>query len=154
MRPKLTADEVADYLIALAHRRGETVNNLKLQKLLYYAQAWYLAEYDRPLFDARFEAWMSGPVIPAIYWRFKPFSIRPLPVAAEIPVLDPHTATFLDEIVSEYLPWTEWELHWQTHGEAPWQNARGNLDPSEPCTAELSEDDMRAYFRNVSDAAA
>jgi uncharacterized phage-associated protein len=153
MRPTLTADEVADYLIALAHQRGETVNNLKLQKLLYYAQAWYLAEYDQPLFDARFEAWMSGPVIPAIYWRFKPFGISPLPPAEEVPLLDTRTAAFLDDIVAEYLSWTEWELQWQVHREAPWLNAQGGRDPSEPSCAELSEDDMRAYFREIANAA-
>jgi uncharacterized phage-associated protein len=62
-----TADAVADYLIALAHERGESVNNLKLQKLLYYAQAWHLALHDEPLFPEKFQAWMTGPVIPAMY---------------------------------------------------------------------------------------
>lgn len=151
----LTANAVADHLIALAHQRGDrTLNNMKLQKLLYYAQAWHLAEYDRPLFGARFEAWSSGPVIPAIYWRFKPYGISPLPLVDELPEIDPRTAAFLDQIATEYFPWTEWELHWETHGETPWRNARGNVALAEPCHAELSEDDMRAYFRNLADAAA
>lgn len=153
MRPKLTADEAADHLIALAQQRGETVNNLKLEKLLYYAQAWHLARYDEPLFEAAFEAWSSGPVIPAIYYRFKEFGISPLSVAEDLPKLDPRTADFLDEISDEYLPFSEWELEWQVHREAPWLNARGGLDVSEPCRAELSEDDMRAYYRRLADAA-
>lgn len=153
MRPKLTAHEAADHLIALAHRRGETVNHLKLEKLLYYAQAWHLAHYDEPLFHATFEAWSSGPVIPAIYYRFKEFGISPLPVPTELPKLQPETAKFLDEIADDYLPFSEWELEWQVHSEAPWRNARGSLDVAELCRNEVSEDDMRAYYRRRADAA-
>lgn len=149
----LTADEVADYLIALAHERGEGVNNMKLQRLLYYAQAWHLARHDRPLFDAKFEAWISGPVIPALYWRFKPFGIRDLPVPSDRPRFDPRTTAFLEEATSEYLPLDEWELGDMSSRETPWLNARGGLDDGDPCTTELSEADMRAYFRHLADAA-
>lgn len=153
MRPKLTADEVADHLIALAHQRGETVNNLKLEKLLYYAQAWHLARYDEPLFEAAFEAWSSGPVIPAIYYRFKEFGISPLSAPTELSKLEPETAMFLNEIADEYLPFSEWELEWQVHRDAPWRNARGSLDAVELCRNEVLEDDMRAYYRGLADAA-
>jgi uncharacterized phage-associated protein len=149
----LTADEVADYLIALAHERGEGVNNMKLQRLMYYAQAWHLARYDRPLFDAKLEAWISGPVVPSIYWRFKPFGIRELSVPAGARLLDARTAAFLDEIASEYLPLDEWALGNMSSREAPWLNARGGRDEGDPCTTELSEADMRAYFRHLADAA-
>jgi len=153
MPPKLTADQVADYFIALAHQRGESVNNSKLQKLLYYAQAWHLAFYDAPLFGEKFEAWIYGPAIPSVYWRFKPFSISDLPVQREPPALDAETTQFLDQVASEYLALDEYELEWLSRREPPWVNARGRLDIDEHCTTELSEEDMRSYFRRLAEAA-
>jgi hypothetical protein len=39
----------------------------KLQKLVYYCQAWSLVWEDEPLFDSRIEAWVNGPVCPELY---------------------------------------------------------------------------------------
>ena len=57
---------------------GLTSCNLKLQKLVYYAQAWHLALRDVPLFEEDFEAWVHGPVIPALYQEYKKFGWRPI----------------------------------------------------------------------------
>lgn len=153
MPSKPTADQVADYLIFLAHERGESVNNLKLQRLLYYAQAWHLGEFGKPLFDDKIQAWMSGPVIPSIFWRFKACGISEIPVQAELPVLAPETKAYLDELASDYLPFDEWELEGMSHREPPWQNARWGSELDPPCYEEISEDDMRTYFRQLRDAA-
>jgi uncharacterized phage-associated protein len=64
--PVTTAQEVANYFIRRAHDSGEFISNLKLQKLLYYSQAWHLAIFDRRLFPERFQAWVHGPVIPTL----------------------------------------------------------------------------------------
>ena len=61
-----TASKLADYYIWFANDVGSYLSNHKLQKLLYYAQAWYLAFEDTPLFDEDFEAWVHGPTIPAL----------------------------------------------------------------------------------------
>lgn len=153
MSSKLTADQVADYLISLAHERGESVNNMKLQRLLYYAQAWHLGQYDEPLFDEKFEAWSTGPVIPSIYWRFKPFGISDLPAQPNLPVPAPETRSYLDDLAADYLPLDEWELEDLSRSEPPWRNARGWLDISEPCNRELLEEDMRLHFHHHRDAA-
>lgn len=153
MSRKITADEVADYFIALAHERGASVNNLKLQKLLYYAQAWHLALYDRPLFPEKFQAWIYGPAIPSVYSRFKEFGWHELPPPARTLRFAAKTTEFLEEVAAEYLSADERELERMSRQESPWLNARGGLDVSEPCSTELSEDDMRAYFRRLADAA-
>jgi uncharacterized phage-associated protein len=148
-----SADAVADYLIALAHRRGESVNNLKLQKLLYYAQAWHLALHDEPLFPEKFQAWMSGPVIPALYWRFKPFSFHDLPALNPAPSLGTDVERLLEEIADDYMPIDEYDLSSMTYREAPFRTARGNRDLSDPCDTELDEEDMRSVFRQLAEAA-
>lgn len=63
--------DVADYFIWLANDSGSFISNLKLQKLVYYAQAWYLAIYGQSLFDEDFEAWVHGPIIPSLYQKYK-----------------------------------------------------------------------------------
>ncbi len=72
---KITAIDAARYLLFLAHKKGlgETFSNLKMQKLLYYAQGWYLTMYKKPLFDDVIEAWSHGPVIKSVYDTFKKY---------------------------------------------------------------------------------
>ena len=73
-----TANAIADYIIKCCRDRGELITNLHLQKLVYYAQAWYLALYDKPLFDEEFQSWISGPVQPELHDRFKSYKWNPI----------------------------------------------------------------------------
>ena len=73
-----TANNVAKYLIYLAsqefvgdNKEREGITNLKLQKVLYFVQAYYLAKLNRPLFPDNIEAWEYGPVIPSVYRKYK-----------------------------------------------------------------------------------
>jgi uncharacterized phage-associated protein len=57
----MTINDIADYIIYKSAENNEPLNLLKLQKLAYYAQAWHLALYDKPLAPgARFQAWYTG----------------------------------------------------------------------------------------------
>ncbi len=63
---------VARYILRERGRRGQTpsgrtLSTVKLQKLVYYSQAWHLVWEDRPLFPERIEAWANGPVVPDLY---------------------------------------------------------------------------------------
>jgi uncharacterized phage-associated protein len=148
-----TANEAAEYLISLAHERGEPVNNLKLQRLLYYAQAWHLGLEGTPLFPEKFEAWMTGPLIPALYWAYKPHGIRPIPEPASVPGLPQDVARFLTGIADDYLSVGEYELDEMATRETPWRAARVGLDRADPSRNEISEDEMRVFFRALAAAA-
>ena len=74
----LNCFDIADYFVRLANETGDYISNLKLQKLVYYAQAWYLAISDEALFEEDFEAWVHGPVIPELYQEYKSFGWRPI----------------------------------------------------------------------------
>ena len=74
-----TARQVANYIISFFQKKQEPITNLKLQKLLYYVQAWYLALYDEPLFDDKLEAWVHGASQPQVYSQFKQFLWNRLP---------------------------------------------------------------------------
>lgn len=61
---------IADYVINYAKNAGNYVNNLKLQKILYYLEARFLAEEGKSLFTEDIEKWQYGPVVPTVYYRF------------------------------------------------------------------------------------
>ncbi len=57
-------NDVARYILEL---QGGEVSTMKLQKLMYYSQAWSLVWDEKPLFDAHIEAWANGPVIRELF---------------------------------------------------------------------------------------
>jgi uncharacterized phage-associated protein len=133
------------YFICLANQANATVSNLKLQKLVYYAQAWHLAIYQMPLFEEDFQAWIHGPVIPELYQRYKHFSWQ-LIVDCAIPVLDKETLSFLDEVADEYLTCDAYELEQMTQIEAPWNQARAGLPPDASSNAMIEKAWMKEYY--------
>jgi len=69
---KFTALDIANFYIQLANSiPDDSIDNLKLNKLLYFAQGRFLSELGRPLFDDEIQAWDYGPVVPAVYHAFK-----------------------------------------------------------------------------------
>ncbi|WP_284982347.1 type II toxin-antitoxin system antitoxin SocA domain-containing protein [Arthrobacter sp. efr-133-TYG-118] len=65
-----TVFDVAEYILsknAVEHPENPTMSTMKLQKLVYYCQAWHLAWDGRTLFPEEIQAWASGPVCPALY---------------------------------------------------------------------------------------
>ncbi len=68
----LSAVDIANEIIRVAHETGKSISNMKLQKLLYLAQGIHLAlKSDTPLFEDPIEAWKYGPVVPSVYHKFK-----------------------------------------------------------------------------------
>lgn len=69
--------DVADFFIDLANsgdpEEDDGMTNMKLNKLLYFAQAASLQRFGRPLFDESLEAWKYGPVVPRVYREFKKY---------------------------------------------------------------------------------
>jgi len=143
-----TAAAIADYFIWLANETGSYLSNLKLQKLVYYAQAWYLAIYEQPLFDEDFEAWIHGPVIPALYQKYKSFGWKPILKDIEPPPFSQEIQDFLKELTEVYFGSDAFELEQMTHREDPWIKARGNLPLDVPSNAIISKESMRNYYKN------
>lgn len=149
----VTPDMVADYLLAASRERGEVLTNLKLQKLLYYAQAWHLAIEDKPLFGEDFEAWVHGPVLPSQYQRFKRFTWKPIMSPIEKPVLASSIERHLDEILAVFGTDSAIALERMTHSEAPWKEARGSLAEHESSCTKISKDRMKSFYRSLAETA-
>jgi len=149
-----TINDVADYFIRRAHESGEPITNLKLQKLVYYAQAWHLALYGEPLVEERFEAWVHGPVSPLLYDRFRAYRWNPIDEDVAMPTLPERVRMHLEEVQEAYGGFSAIDLERMTHVEDPWLDARGDLDPTAPSHAPISEEAMQRYYasRAVSEA--
>jgi uncharacterized phage-associated protein len=137
--------EVANYFIWLARETGSFVSNLKLQKLVYYAQAWHLAIHELPLFEEDFQAWVHGPVIPELYQKYKSFRWQPITVDVT-PQLPAATIEFLQGVSEEYFSCDGYELERMTHAESPWNLARGGLSPDTASTAQIEKTWMKEYY--------
>ena len=142
----LSCFDIANYFIGLANETGSFISNLKLQKLVYYAQAWHLALHERPLFEEDFEAWVHGPVIPSLYQKYKSFEWQPILEDVD-PKLPEDISQFLDEVAEEYFACDAYELEQMTHAEAPWDLARGDLPPDAPSNEAIKKEWMKEYYR-------
>ena len=101
--------EVANYTLFFAYKRGDLLTNLKLQKLLYYIQAWFLVKNQgQPLFKENIEAWQYGPVVREIYDKYKCFGRNPINDEAltnELTVGDVIT-NHIDNVLNEYMDYS------------------------------------------------
>lgn len=147
--PEISYKDIANYYIALANDSGETLTNLKLQKLVYYAQAWYLANFKAPLFNKDFEAWVHGPVIPDLYREYKKFGYGPIVTDIDFDAIKPlerKISGFLYEVARVYMPIGAFELESMTHQEDPWIEARGDCKPDENCNNVISQKSMMNFY--------
>jgi len=146
----ITCHDVANFFLACGNEFGDPMTNLRLQKLVYYAQAWYLANYGKPLFTEDFEAWVHGPVIPELYQKYKRYG--PNPIYSNVSLsdiekrFDEDTKNFLREIAEVYLSFTTYNLERMTHFEDPWTMVRKGFPADASCNNIISKDSMRMYY--------
>ena len=74
----ISSVDVANLFLSWANRDGDLITNLKMQKLLYYAQAWHLVYFKKPLFCDSIKAWSFGPIATDAYYAFKKFGYSPI----------------------------------------------------------------------------
>jgi uncharacterized phage-associated protein len=119
----ISAHQVADYFLTLSDEE-ESISNLKLQKLLYYAQGIHLALTGDALFSENITAWAHGPVVVPVYHRFKEHGAQgiPRPDSADISAVTDSARSILDEVWSAYGQFSAWRLREMTHAEPPWRN--------------------------------
>ncbi|MFC1736958.1 Panacea domain-containing protein [Candidatus Hydrogenedentota bacterium] len=123
--PGLTALDVAKYFLSkMSDECGDVISNLKLQKLVYYAQGFHLALMGRPLFKEQIKAWQHGPVIPSLYDKYKEYEARgiPRPDSIDLSKYDKPTVELLDEVYEVFGQFSAWKLRNMTHEEPPWKD--------------------------------
>jgi len=138
----ISGHDIAKYfLVQTDEDAGDLISNLKLQKLLYYAQGFNLALYDESLFPESIEAWTHGPVVPEVYHEYKDFGSNaiPMPSNVDFSKYDEQTIDLLNEVYSVYGQFSAWKLRNMTHDEEPWKNANlGDI---------ITLNSMKKYFK-------
>ncbi|PVY33323.1 Panacea domain-containing protein [Victivallis vadensis] len=137
---------IASYLIEKSITSGDCITNLKLQKLVYYAQAWFIVLFGIKLFDEDIQAWVHGPVVRSIYDCYKQYGYKPLPCPRVKSDLPGDVQKHLDEILKIFGGYSGFQLELMTHQEAPWKNARKGLPPDMACDRVISPEDMRTFY--------
>lgn len=146
---KPTALSIAEYFIDKANQEKQLITNKKLQKLVYYAQAWSLVLKGQKLFDESIEAWVHGPAIKSVYSRYKSFGFSPIHKEIDevsLIGLSKETKRLLDNIWSIYGKFDGDYLELLTHSERPWQEAREGLQGSENSENEISMKTMKSFY--------
>ena len=142
----VTINDVAKYFLKLQDEKtGDMISNMKLQKLVYYAQGFHLAITDSPLFPETLEAWDYGPVCDKLYQEYKEYGAGAIPTPDDNEFYNKFTKNvedILDMVQTYYGQFSAWKLSELTHKEYPWLRAwnKGKNTP-------ISHDDMKSYFK-------
>lgn len=122
---KYQVDTIANYVIKYSNKHNLDVSNLRLQNILYFIQAQFLVNHDRPCFDARIEAWSFGPVVPIIYDEYNFFGSTNINIVNKNvnEIIDNADKTLRDSVVEHCSLFSNTRLTQITRRQVPWTNA-------------------------------
>ena len=121
---------------------------LKLQKLLYLAQGYSYALYDRPLFKEEIEGWVHGPVVRNVYNMFSSYQYNCIDINYEVEELDKEAEDVLNYVINNFAKYDSKYLEKLSHEQEPWIMARSGLDPDERSDKTISKESISNYFIN------
>lgn len=138
---------VAFYIL---NKLGE-MTTMKLQKLVYYCQAWSLAWDEKPLFDERIEAWANGPVSPVLFDKHRGKFVVDKEDFSEYSdgVFTAEQKETMDKVLDYYGDKEPFWLSNLTHQEAPWKLARANVPNGARCNNEITKESMQEYYGGI-----
>ena len=161
---------IANYFLDVAKRNGVPLDQMKLQKLVYYAHGWYLAVYGKRLINEQVEAWEFGPVIPSLYKAFGRFGRYAIDTKAaelnvddisgslgrnivSLPDGDDSTRKFLDKIWTEYGKYSSVQLANATHAVGtPWHQVMEKYAGEIPRGTDIPDELMADHFTGLAPA--
>lgn len=142
---QVSANDVAAYIL----EKMGPMTTLKLQKLLYYSQAWSLVWDEEPLFYEQIEAWANGPVVREVFNEHRNmFTIER--TSGDPSKLNPTQKETIDSVLSFYGDKSSQWLSDLTHMEDPWKNARAGLAPGERSNRIITHASMMEYYNSLS----
>lgn len=142
---EITSSTIADFFLT-----KESLTPKKVQKLVYYAYAWFIAlnnqdaeNIENVFFDEVPEAWMHGPVFPSLYQRFKEYGWHEIPKRKDdIKFENEDIESFLNIIWKKFGKFSADDLEFMTHQETPWRNARKDIVDFAPSAQKIQLKDI------------
>ncbi len=160
---KVNILDIASFVLLHCIKNEISISHLKLQKLLYYIQAWHLVYFSKnQIFDEVPEAWVNGPVYRSVYNKFKDFQMynrleykkdkldklesEYKDSIDKLNVLSKNQIEFLNAVIGNYATMSHDKLVLLTHSEDPWNKARKDCKPFEYSNNQISIDDMFEFY--------
>lgn len=141
-----TVLDVAAYIL----KKQSPMTAMKLQKLVYYAQAWSTVWDSKPLFSSRIEAWANGPVCPELYNAHRgEFVLVENQIAGDARKLNADERATVDAVLETYGDKSPQWLSDLTHSEDPWKNAREGLASGERGNRQITLASMDEYYGSL-----
>lgn len=137
--------DVADCILK---KRGP-MTTMKLQKLVYYCQAWSLVWDEQPLFDNRIEAWANGPVVPALFDAHRGEYYVSEETRGNCGRLSKEAVETIDAVLDVYGDKSSQWLSDLTHREKPWLDARRGIPDGTRSSAEITHGAMADYYSSL-----
>lgn len=158
----MKASELAKYVVTFFDDKGDPITNKKLQKLLYYIEAWNLV-YLKSIFNEDIEAWVYGPVVPEVYREYKKHGYshitRKYPKNSspshELKLLEKKLnfsdaqKELIEAVLEKYGAMSSFQLERLTHSEKPWLEARGDCGPIDRCFTAINRKTMKEYYSSL-----
>ncbi len=135
-----SAINVARYVIDYSNKKGYGISNLKLQKILYFIQAYFLIKYDKCCFKDKIDAWDIGPVIPNVYNQYKHFG------GNNILIKTTNTGLLegfkdIQTVVDVFKDFSATDLTKLTQSQLPWKVAYKEAE-------NITENSIKSYFKS------
>jgi uncharacterized phage-associated protein len=141
------AINIANWFINQFDREsGDNITHLKVQKLLYFSQAWYQVLKNEELFAEEIEAWAHGPVVREVFNEFKENGWNPLSPTSDMVSIDKDTEDVLTQVLNAYGDLTAKTLENMTHQDDPWKDARAGISPEASCSRIMPKDSIKEFF--------
>lgn len=141
-----SAHDVAAYIL----KKQGSMTTWKLQKLVYYAQAWHLVWDEEPLFDEPIEAWANGPVVRTLYNLHRGrYTVGPSWGVGDARKLKKNEKETINAVLDAYGDKSGHWLSELTHAERPWREAREGLSPYQRGQRRVKRSVMAQYYGEV-----
>ena len=137
--------DVARYIL---HKKGP-MTTMKLQKLIYYCQAWSLVWEEKPLFDEKIEAWASGPVVRDLYNHHRGAFLISDIKRGDVDNLTKEQKGTINAVLAAYSDKPAQWLADLTHMEKPWNEARKGIELGENCESEITPALIHEYYSSL-----
>ena len=145
------------------NQKGDKVSHKKLQKLIYYVEAWHLVHLETPLIEENFEAWVHGPVVPQLYQTLKTFDFNDLEIVNdEFDTMDEEIQSIISKnnltenqleliysVLNKYSGLSSLDLELLSHNETPWIEAREGFAPHQPCNNIILKSRMKEFYTSL-----
>ncbi|MBL7663522.1 MAG: SocA family protein [Bacteriovoracaceae bacterium] len=143
----VSAFAVAEYFVRKSSKddSDEGITNLKLQKLLYFAEGHFSASFGKSLLNEKIHAWPHGPVVKKVYEKYSSNVKKPLKIDFNLDISDitenKILKEYLDMIYSRYGQYSAWKLRDITHQQNPWKETEKNK--------EITKSSIQDYFKSI-----